>query len=63
MNNPHPDTDRLRYEIEARTYHYFITERTYWPNNKWQLDMDSKLSSYFNSTGKHIATFRLKAWK
>jgi len=62
---PHPDTERLRYEIEAKTtFHSDFYNRSEWPNKFIQLDMwGNGMGQYLNSIGKHIATFRLKAWK
>jgi hypothetical protein len=60
---PHPDTDRLRYEIEAKTKWYQDFETSAWPNGALNFNHLYKKAEYYNSTGKHIATFRLKAWK
>jgi hypothetical protein len=61
---PHPDTERLRYEIEAKCTYYGTRFIAYWPNGNLQSILDGKKEKImFNSTGKHIATFRLKAWK
>jgi len=58
---PHPDTERLRYEIDAKTNRRGSISR--WPNFKRQRDVFMNEAKYYNSQGKHIATFRLKAWK
>jgi hypothetical protein len=61
---PHPDTERLRYEIEAKTK--LDRNHNLWPNGKMQavvLVGYFNEIDYYNSQDKHIATFRLKAWK
>ena len=60
---PHPDTDRLRYEIDSRTLYDKGDKRTRWPNKQCQANICSTYLFYYNSLGKHIATFNLKAWK
>jgi len=60
---PHPDTERLRYEIEAKTEYEPVPNIMFWPNSKVQFLIDNSRSFYYNSQGKHIATFRLKAWE
>jgi hypothetical protein len=59
----HPDTERLRYEIEAKTEFDDEVEMSFWPNGIGQSIGFPETIDCFNSTGKHIATFRLKAWK
>jgi hypothetical protein len=63
MTNPHPDTERLRYEIEAKTRWYQDFETSAWPNTILNFNQLYKKSEYYNSLGKCIAIFRLKAWK
>lgn len=58
---PHPDTERLRYEIQAKCEK--IGVMTYWPNNMTQCDIWKKWAFYHNSIGKRIGAFRLKSWK
>ena len=55
---PHPDTDRLRYEIEAKTEF-----KSLWTNGTVKIVSWGLITNYYNSIGKRIATFRLKAWK
>jgi len=50
------DKDRLEYEIGADTTNKGTISR--WPNFKWQCDVWLNEAVYYNSQGKHIATFR-----
>jgi len=60
--NPHPDTERFRYEIEAKTEFDKYREETRWPNGVRQANLCFN-TFYSNSNGKEIASFNLKAWK
>ena len=52
------DSERLEYEIGAETTIRNSVSR--WPNFKWQFDAWINEAGYYNSQGKHIATFRRK---
>jgi hypothetical protein len=60
----YPDTERLRYEIEAKSKPPSKAGLIYWPHDGilW-VSVWKRHAFYNNSLGKHIATFRLKAWK
>jgi len=60
---PHPDTERLRYEIDTKTEFDNEIEMNFWPNGVGQSIIFPSCIDCFNSLGKHIATFTLKAWK
>lgn len=59
---PHPDTERLRYEIENKAL-YINSGMAFWPNGRTAFDHYSEWIDIHNSNGRIIATFRLKAWK
>jgi hypothetical protein len=62
MTNPHPDTERLRYEIEAKSQ-AGVRSMRHWPNGIVCSDTWNNKVCISNSQGKSIAAFRLKAWK
>jgi hypothetical protein len=55
------DPERFRYEVEAQPKK--AGAMTYWPNKETQCDIWSTRAFYYNSHGKNIAAFKLKAWK
>jgi hypothetical protein len=59
---PHPDTERLRYEIENKAL-YINEGIAFWNNGKIAFDHYSEWIIIHNSNGKEIASFNLKAWK
>ena len=59
---PHPDAERLRYEITNKAL-YINEGMAFWSNGKPAFDHYSEWIFISNSLGKHIATFRLKSWK
>lgn len=59
---PHPDTERLRYEIEAKSQAGVKSFR-HWPNGIVCSDIWNDKVWIMNSKGKNIASFNLKSWK